>query len=71
MFLIKLDTSGDTTWTVTAGGSGTEYLFGLTVTVDGGYVAAGATNSYGHGATDVWLVRYPGFSESVVLPMIP
>jgi hypothetical protein len=62
MFLIKLDTSGDTTWTVTAGGSGTEYLFGLTVTVDGGYVAAGATNSYGHGATDVWLVRYPGFS---------
>lgn len=62
MYFIKLDTNGDTTWTRTAGGAGADYLYAIAITADGGYIAAGATNSFGLGGSDVWLVCLSGFS---------
>jgi hypothetical protein len=59
-YFLKFDTNGDTIWSRTCGGSGDDLLHALDVTSDGGYIAAGISNSYGHGSGDFWLVRLPG-----------
>ncbi len=57
VYLIKTDSYGDVLWTRTIGG--TEYDAGESVrqTIDGGYIIAGSTMSYGAGAIDVFLIR--------------
>jgi len=47
----------DTTWTKTFGGNGTDKGFHVAETDDGGFIIVGATNSFGAGDYDVWLVR--------------
>lgn len=73
-WLIKTDASGDTLWTGKYGGTGTEYAQSVEPTSDGGYVAAGFTNSW-TGSFQVYLFQtdasgvlkqqrtfaYPGF----------
>ena len=56
-WLIKTNFLGEKEWSKFYGGS--EYDFGRSVqqTVDGGYIMAGGTSSYGSGNTDVWLVK--------------
>jgi hypothetical protein len=46
-----------TQWTKTYGGPGTELSYSMVQTSDGGYALAGATNSYGAGGYDFWLVK--------------
>lgn len=57
VWVIKTDANGDTAWAKTLGG--TNYDEGVSVrqTVDGGYIIAGRTESYGSGSSDVWLIR--------------
>ncbi|MFA5033015.1 MAG: hypothetical protein WC614_08350 [bacterium] len=57
IYLIKTNSSGDTVWTKTFGG--TTYAFGHSVqqTADGGFIIAGTTNSFGAGGGDVYLIR--------------
>jgi hypothetical protein len=56
-WLIRTDSAGDTVWTRTYGGSGAEYVYSATLIAGRGYVITGATESYGAGGLDVWLVK--------------
>jgi hypothetical protein len=57
VYLIRTDANGDTVWTRTYGGSGNDFANSLIPTADGGYAIAGATNSYGAGESDVYLIK--------------
>jgi hypothetical protein len=57
VYLLKIDSSGDTLWTRTYGGSDYEVGYSVQQTSDGGYIIAGLTESFGAGLSDVYLVR--------------
>jgi len=57
VYLIKTDANGDTLWTKTFGGTGSDRSLSVCKTTDDGYIIAGYTNSYGAGGNDVYLVR--------------
>jgi hypothetical protein len=58
LLLIKLDPVGDTLWTRTYyGGEDEDMGYCVDQCTDGGYVAAGATKSFGAGGFDIWLLR--------------
>ncbi|MEO8085189.1 MAG: T9SS type A sorting domain-containing protein [Bacteroidota bacterium] len=57
IFLIKTNSNGDTLWTKGYGGWLTEYGRSIKQTNDGGYIIAGATESFGAGLTDFYLVK--------------
>ncbi len=44
-------------WNSTYGGVYNDWTNSIVQTIDGGYVLAGGTTSYGAGSTDFWLVR--------------
>jgi len=56
-YLLKIDTNGDTLWTRTYGGSAADWGSWVQETLDGGYILAGITESFGAGAFDVYLVK--------------
>ncbi len=64
-WLLKTDSLGDTLWTRTCGGSGTEYVYSAAMTTGRGYVITGSTESYGGGGLDVWLVRVNGSGDTL------
>jgi len=55
--LIKTDAEGNLEWEVTYGGSGDDQAFSVVQVVEGGYVFAGYTRSFGAGNSDFWLVK--------------
>ncbi len=57
MYLLKLDATGNQTWEMFFGGSGTEFGYSVQQTTDSGYVVAGYTNSMGAGGYDYYLVK--------------
>ncbi|MGD2066619.1 MAG: T9SS type A sorting domain-containing protein, partial [Candidatus Bathyarchaeota archaeon] len=57
VWLVKTDANGDTVWTKTFGGSLLDNAFSIQQTSDGGYILSGATNSFGAGGVDIWLIR--------------
>jgi Secretion system C-terminal sorting domain len=57
IYLLKLNSNGDTTWTRTYGGNGLEQGFYVQQTSDGGYIITGQTPAFGAGAFDVYLVK--------------
>jgi hypothetical protein len=57
VWLIKTDSFGDTIWTKTFGGSSIDYGASVQQTIDGGYVIAGYTYSFGVGNCDAWLIK--------------
>lgn len=60
LYLVKTDAGGTQEWSEPFGGSGRDYAYAVTETVDGGFLAAGYTLSYGVGGDDVFLVRTDG-----------
>jgi len=57
IWLVKLDSLGDTVWTHTYGGTGNDVGNSVDITTDGGYVIAGWTDSSGTGDYDLYLLR--------------
>jgi hypothetical protein len=56
-WILKLDADGDVTWEVTLGGVGRHAAHAIAPTPDGGYIAAGYTESEGAGGRDGWVLR--------------
>jgi hypothetical protein len=57
VYLVRTDSSGDTLWTHTYGRRYDDYGRSVQQTSDGGYIIAGYTESFGAGATDVYLLK--------------
>lgn len=57
IYLVKINVSGDTTWTKTYGDTGYEWGRSVLQTSDGGYIITGTTDSYGAGSYDIYLIK--------------
>jgi len=56
-WVLKLDPYGNIEWQRTYGGPGDEDAQPIIQTIDGGYIIAGATPSFGVGGEDLWVVK--------------
>ena len=62
-WVIKLDVDGNIIWQNVLGGSGVEFISAIRQTADGGYIAAGNSNSndgdvtVNYGENDFWIVK--------------
>jgi len=56
-WLIKTHANGTMQWNQTYGGAGKDEAYSVQQTIDGGYIIAGSTESYGAGMLDFWLVK--------------
>jgi len=65
VYLVKTDSSGDTLWTRTYGGSYQDQGFSLQQTSDGGYIIAGVTRSFGAGGYDVYFVKTDSSADTL------
>ncbi|MGC9367720.1 MAG: T9SS type A sorting domain-containing protein [bacterium] len=65
IYLIKTTSGGDTSWTKYYGGSGPEFGYSIQQTVDGGYIVAGLTGSFGAGGNDVFLIKTDSLGDSI------
>jgi len=65
MWLLKTNEDGDSLWSKTFGGSGSENCSKILETDDGNFILAGHTSSYGAGGTDFWLVKTNGNGDSL------
>jgi hypothetical protein len=57
VYLIKLDSNGDSIWAKTYGGSNIDCGNSVQQTVDNGYIVTGYTYSSGAGGMDIYLVK--------------
>ncbi len=55
--VLRLDEFGDIEWQKVYGGSTMDHAESIQPTVDGGYIVAGETESFGAGSSDAWLVK--------------
>jgi hypothetical protein len=54
---LKLHPDGSVGWQRTYGDAGMDYGYAIQQDVNGGYVAAGRTDSYGAGSRDFWVIK--------------
>jgi hypothetical protein len=57
VYLIKTDGNGDSLWTKAFGGASDDDGFSVQQTIDGGYIIAGTTYSFGSGSYDFYLIK--------------
>lgn len=55
--LIKTDVNGNILWSKTYGGISSDYANSVQQTLDGGFIIAGVTQSYGAGSTDCLVIK--------------
>lgn len=56
-WILKLDSGGLIEWQKTYGGTALDWAFAARQTPEGGYIAAGRTDSFGGGGADVWVLK--------------
>ncbi len=54
---LKLDSNGNIMWEKTYGGTANDVVKSIKETVDGGFVLAGRSESYGTGGSDAWILK--------------
>ncbi len=57
MYIVKINSAGTLAWTRTLGGSVYEFASSVVQTSDGGYIVAGSTESFGAGASDIYIAK--------------
>ncbi|MHA2244849.1 MAG: hypothetical protein ACXADY_07755 [Candidatus Hodarchaeales archaeon] len=57
MWLVKTDANGNVQWDQTYGGAESDIANTLIQTLDGGFILAGHTKSYGAGSDDMWVIK--------------
>lgn len=57
IFLVKTDKTGTLLWQKTIGGTDWDFAYSLQSTLDGGFIIAGTTYSYGRGNADGYIVK--------------
>ena len=57
VYVVKLDAQGNLQWTKTIGGTNNDIGYSIIQTSDGGYAIAGATQSFGQGGYDIYIVK--------------
>ena len=62
-WLVKTDAYGNEQWNQTYGGSSDDRAYSVQQTMDGGYIIAGYTLSYGAGSWDFWLVKTDAYGD--------
>jgi hypothetical protein len=65
VYLLRTDANGDTLWTKTYGGIGSDWSYAAVETSDGGFVVCGTTQSFGAGEGDVYLIKVNGDGDSL------
>jgi len=65
IYLIKIDSIGDTLFTKTYGGTGDDEASSVKQTSDGGYIISGITNSFGSGGYDIYLVKTDSLGDTL------
>ena len=65
VYIIKTDSLGDTVWIKTFGGTDDDYGRSVALTLDGGYIIAGKTYSFGAGLDDVYLVKTDSLGDTI------
>jgi hypothetical protein len=64
VYLIKTNSSGDTLWTKTYGGTGNDLGYSVQQTADGGYIVAGYTKSFGD-SSQVYLIKTNALGDTL------
>ena len=64
-YVVRLDADGDTLWTRRLGGLRVERCYSVIETNDGGFAAAGYTETYGVDSSDFWLVKLNASGDSL------
>jgi prepilin-type N-terminal cleavage/methylation domain-containing protein len=57
-YIVKFTSGGTVSWTTTWGGTGLDQGNSIIQTIDGGYLIAGNTNSYGGGGNDAFIAKF-------------
>lgn len=57
LYAVRFNQSGTIIWEKNYGGSGLEEAFSVKVTPDGGFIAAGVTDSYGPNLRNAWIIK--------------
>jgi len=65
VYLLRIDSLGDTLWTKTYGGSEDDRAEEVQVTDDGGFILAGWTRSFGEGMEDIYLLRTDSLGDTL------
>jgi uncharacterized delta-60 repeat protein len=57
ILILKLSFDGAIEWQKTYGGSEFEVAYSIQQTIDGGFIAAGESQSFGAGGSDIWILK--------------
>ncbi len=57
LYLVRTDTTGNVLWSRVYGGVGDDFAYSVEQTVDGGFIIAGRTASFGAGNGDAYLLK--------------
>ena len=64
VFLVKADKAGNLMWQKTIGGADWDFANSLQATLDGGFIIAGTTYSYGHGNADGYIIKTDAMGDT-------
>jgi len=65
VYVVKLDTAGNSQWTKTIGGASKDVGAAIIQTQDGGYAITGATKSSGAGSFDVYAIKLDAIGKVI------